>query len=184
MQCQIQDTKHYLLVIRDYPDYRFHYLQYARQEVLFLPFSIDNPHDALYVYNSNANGFCYIRNVHANAFTWNAIYRHPPEKEDDDLLDGDLPPCSLSLHEEISSRGGLNQRHGSRVWTHTALYQEMIREWFMSLANLFVATEADGFVGTLTSNWCTMIAKLARTRGDGGAEYFSVDRGSFYTSCF
>ena len=81
----------------------------------------------------------------------------------------------------------------------------------MSLANLYVAVEvgslflvsscscilcsgithpthtlskADGFVGSLSSNWCAMIMHLERTRGDGGFDYHSVDIGSAFTSCF
>jgi hypothetical protein len=59
-----------------------------------------------------------------------------------------------------------------------------VSEFLYSMANLYVAIEADGFVGTLTSNWCTMIHHLERTRGDGGYEYFSMDYGSAFTTCF
>jgi hypothetical protein len=57
-------------------------------------------------------------------------------------------------------------------------------EMIFSLANLYVASEAQGFVGTLTSNWCMMIHHLERTRGDGGYDYFSMDGGSVFTLCF
>ena len=56
-------------------------------------------------------------------------------------------------------------------------------EFIYSFANLYVATEAQGFVGTLSSNWCTLIMELERSRGDGGGDYHSLDRGSSMTSC-
>lgn len=59
-----------------------------------------------------------------------------------------------------------------------------VMEFLFSMANLFVATEAQGFVGTLSSNWCMMIHHLERTRGDGGYDYYSMDRGSAFTTCF
>lgn len=58
------------------------------------------------------------------------------------------------------------------------------REFAMSLTNLFVASEADYFIGSLTSSWCVLIEQLERTRGDAGSEYWSVDKGSQFTSCF
>ena len=61
---------------------------------------------------------------------------------------------------------------------------DYIYEFLMSMANLYVAAEAYGFVGSLTSNWCAMIMHLERTRGDGGYDYLSVDRGSAFTTCF
>jgi hypothetical protein len=64
------------------------------------------------------------------------------------------------------------------------LRTDFVREMVLSLANLFVATEAQGFVGSLSSNWCAMIMHLERTRGDGGFDYLSVDTGSAFTSCF
>ena len=57
-------------------------------------------------------------------------------------------------------------------------------EMLFSLANLYVAVEAYGFVGTLTSNWCYLIMELERTRGDGGSDYNSVDLGSSMSVCF
>jgi hypothetical protein len=63
-------------------------------------------------------------------------------------------------------------------------YQDYVSEFIYSMANLYVSVEAQGFVGTLTSNWCALIEHLERTRGDGGAEYYSVDRGSAHTVCF
>lgn len=57
-------------------------------------------------------------------------------------------------------------------------------EFLFSMANLFVATEATGFVGTLSSNWCVMINHLQRTRGDAGYDYLSVDKGSAFSTCF
>jgi len=62
--------------------------------------------------------------------------------------------------------------------------QDFVGEFVFSMANLYVSSEADGFVGTLTSNWCTMIEQLERTRGDGGADYWSIDKGSAFSSCF
>ena len=32
------------------------------------------------------------------------------------------------------------------------------------------------FVGSETSNWCRLIREMERTRGDGGVEYYSVDK--------
>lgn len=69
-------------------------------------------------------------------------------------------------------------------YSNFVIHYAILHELVMSLANLYVAVEADGWVGTLTSNWCSMTAKLVRSRGDGGGEYHSVDRGSFYTNCF
>ena len=59
-----------------------------------------------------------------------------------------------------------------------------IPEFMYSFANLYVASEADAFIGTLTSNWCAMIHQLERTRGDGGSDYYSMDAGSAFTGCF
>eukprot|EP00388_Colpodella_angusta_P042617 GDKK01056877.1.p3 GENE.GDKK01056877.1~~GDKK01056877.1.p3 ORF type:complete len:117 (-),score=3.15 GDKK01056877.1:57-407(-) len=69
---------------------------------------------------------------------------------------------------------------------HIAYHQstDYVDEMLFSLANLYVASEAQGFVGTLSSNWCTMIMHLERTRGDGGYEYYSMDEGSAHTTCF
>jgi hypothetical protein len=61
---------------------------------------------------------------------------------------------------------------------------DYVYEFLFSLANLFVASEAQGFIGTLSSNWCAMIMHLERTRGDGGHDYYSMDKGSAFTSCF
>ena len=59
------------------------------------------------------------------------------------------------------------------------------QEMVFSMANLWVAAEADAFIGTLTSNWCQMILGLERTRGDGGFDYQTVDgTGSSFTACF
>lgn len=59
-----------------------------------------------------------------------------------------------------------------------------VNELMMAMANLYVASEADGFVGTLSSNWCMMIHHLERTRGDGGFDYYSMDAGTVFTLCF
>ena len=64
------------------------------------------------------------------------------------------------------------------------LRTDFVGELLFSLANLFVAVEASGFVGTLSSNWCAMILHLERTRGDGGYDYLSLDKGSAFTTCF
>ena len=61
---------------------------------------------------------------------------------------------------------------------------DYVHELVYSFANLYVAVEADSFVGSLTSSWCVLIHQMERTRGDGGADYLSVDLGSQYTSCF
>lgn len=61
--------------------------------------------------------------------------------------------------------------------------QDYVQEFIYSMANLHVATQADGFVGTLSSNWCRLIQGIEHTRGDGGAAYISVDRGSAYSTC-
>jgi hypothetical protein len=45
-----------------------------------------------------------------------------------------------------------------------------------SFANLFLAIQADGFIGTSSSNWCRMINDLQKTRGDGGKEYLFLDQ--------
>ena len=58
-------------------------------------------------------------------------------------------------------------------------------EFLYSMANLYVASdEASGYVGSLSSSWCGLINALQRTRGDGGYDYLSVDRGSSYSICF
>ena len=57
-------------------------------------------------------------------------------------------------------------------------------ELVLSFANLYVAIEATVFVGSLTSSWCMLINQLERTRGDGGTDYWSVDVGSQFTTCF
>lgn len=59
-----------------------------------------------------------------------------------------------------------------------------VKEFLYSLTNLYVAIEANGFIGTLTSNWCVMIQHLERTRGDGGYDYYSMDQGTAFTSCY
>ena len=61
---------------------------------------------------------------------------------------------------------------------------DYVHELVYSFANLYIAVEADFFVGSLTSSWCVLIHQLERTRGDGGVDYLSVDVGSQYTSCF
>jgi hypothetical protein len=70
------------------------------------------------------------------------------------------------------------------VYDHEAAAKTFNYEFLNSMANLYVASEASGFIGTLTSNWCTMIQHLERTRGDGGYDYYSMDRGSAFTTCF
>lgn len=57
-------------------------------------------------------------------------------------------------------------------------------EFLYSMANLYAATHAQGFVGTLTSNWCALIMEIERTRGDGGSDYASLDQGSSLSVCF
>ena len=57
------------------------------------------------------------------------------------------------------------------------------REMIASMANLYVATQADFFIGSLTSNWCRLIHELERTRGDAGYDYYSVDS-SQHSHCF
>jgi len=49
-----------------------------------------------------------------------------------------------------------------------------------SLANLYIAMHADGFIGTFSSNWCRLLWDLEMTRGDGGVPYLSVDTGDGY----
>jgi hypothetical protein len=49
-----------------------------------------------------------------------------------------------------------------------------------SLANLYIALHADGFVGTFSSNWCRLLWDLEMTRGDGGSPYISVDEVDHY----
>ena len=61
---------------------------------------------------------------------------------------------------------------------------DYVQEFLLSFTNLYIAIEATAFVGSLTSSWCVLIHQLERTRGDGGADYWSVDIGSQYTSCF
>lgn len=62
---------------------------------------------------------------------------------------------------------------------------DYVYEFVFSFANLFLSVEADGFVGTLTSNWCAIIQYLQHTRGDGGMQYNSVDtKGSAYSQCY
>lgn len=65
-----------------------------------------------------------------------------------------------------------------------AMNTDYVNEFMFSMANLIAAVEASGFIGTLSSNWCSMIHHLERTRGDGGYDYLSVDRGSVFTECF
>ena len=57
-------------------------------------------------------------------------------------------------------------------------------EFVYSFVNLYVAIEADFFVGSLSSSWCNLIHQMERTRGDGGQDYLSVDLGSQYSVCF
>jgi len=55
-------------------------------------------------------------------------------------------------------------------------------EFIAAIANLYVAIEADFFVGSLSSNWCRLIHELERTRGDAGFDYHTVDT-SQHTRC-
>lgn len=71
-----------------------------------------------------------------------------------------------------------------RHYSNLKVYHSFLYELLMSLANLYVSVEADGWVGTLSSNWATVTTKLARSRGDGGGEFHSVDRGTLYTIYF
>lgn len=57
-------------------------------------------------------------------------------------------------------------------------------EFVFAMANLYVAVEAYGFIGTLSSNWCALIQYMERTRGDGGSDYHSLDMGSAWSTCF
>ena len=61
-----------------------------------------------------------------------------------------------------------------------------MREFLYSLANLYISVDgASGYVGTLSSSWCSMIYMLERSRGDGGYDYLSVGTtGSAYAKCF
>jgi hypothetical protein len=59
-----------------------------------------------------------------------------------------------------------------------------VDEFLYSMANLYVATHAQGFIGTLTSNWCSLVMEVERTRGDGGTDYMSLDQGSSMSLCF
>jgi hypothetical protein len=76
----------------------------------------------------------------------------------------------------------LNVRAGKH--DNNATMTDYVSEMLYSMANLYVAVEADGFVGTLSSSWCLAIEYLERTRGDGGLDYYSMDRGSAFSSCF
>ena len=65
------------------------------------------------------------------------------------------------------------------------LVVDFTHEFLYSLANLFVAVDgASGYVGSLSSSWCTTTNVLQRTRGDAGFDFLSVDRGSSYSVCF
>lgn len=57
------------------------------------------------------------------------------------------------------------------------------QEMIASMANLYVAAQADFFVGSLSSNWCRLIHELERTRGDAGYDYYTVDS-SQHSHCF
>ncbi len=45
--------------------------------------------------------------------------------------------------------------HQQQVGYHSST--DYADEWLFSLANLYVASEAQAFVGTLSSNWCMMV---------------------------
>ena len=60
---------------------------------------------------------------------------------------------------------------------------DYVYEFIMSIANLYVSVEADGFIGTLTSNWCILMQSMEHTRGDGGSTYHSMDTGSAFSLC-
>lgn len=54
-------------------------------------------------------------------------------------------------------------------YPHLAYHQstDFVDEMLFSLANLYVASEAHAFVGTLSSNWCVMVsASLVCACGD------------------
>jgi hypothetical protein len=81
----------------------------------------------------------------------------------------------------------LNQRRYEYIHTGTAKEKQAIdfvNDFLFSMSNLYISVEADLFVGTLTSSWCSMIHALQRTRGDGGRDYHTVDKGSAYTVCY
>jgi hypothetical protein len=44
-----------------------------------------------------------------------------------------------------------------------------------SLANLYIALHADGFIGTFSSNWCRLLWDLEMASPEGGRPYMSVD---------
>jgi hypothetical protein len=152
-----------------YPNYRFHHLHYTRNEYLYLKYSLPR-HES----------------------SWN----RPPINDDDDprgeihdrlarVCQG-ITPYSEIKPPGMSDNDFLNCIYVAslQMYTNQQIYSAFLNEAMMSLVNLYVASEAQGWVGTWTSNWCSVIAKLSRTRGDGGGEYHGVDRGSFYTSCF
>jgi hypothetical protein len=83
----------------------------------------------------------------------------------------------LNLNSTVSSSSSSSSSSGTNG-------TDFVAEFIMSIGNLLVSLQASGFVGTLSSNWCTCIHHLERTRGDGGYDYLSVDGGSAFTTCF
>lgn len=156
-----------MFLSRRYPDYRFHHLHYQRENVLLLHFTV--------------RGADYY---HVTDATYGALCSLPIETDGHSNTAAAVNASLVKNRCKGAIYDRLHDPTQSVTWTRDALHQLFAREWVLSLANLYVASEAGGFVGSLSSNWCTMIAKLARTRGDGGADYHSVDRGSIYSDCF
>ena len=70
-----------------------------------------------------------------------------------------------------------------RVWELSNL-TDYEYEFVLSMTGLGIAAEADGFIGTLSSNWGRVLQGLQLTRGDGGVNYASVDGfASSHTEC-
>lgn len=156
-----------LFYFRTYPQYRFHHLRYHRSEFLFLEYSLPKENSVgwhLPPTTLEDNGY---GTVHQRVQT---LCGNMSLKE--------LKRTNTELFEFC------NYEDSMKYYSNSHIYGAFMHEMLMSLANLYVGTEASGFVGTWTSNWCTVLAKLVRTRGDGGLEYHGVDRGSFFSDCY
>jgi hypothetical protein len=79
----------------------------------------------------------------------------------------------------------MQERHEFMVQgLESSAHINFMQDFVMSLTNLHIASRADMFIGTLSSSWCMMINFMQRTRGDGGWDYHSMDKGSAHSICF
>ena len=93
------------------------------------------------------------------------LYREYPEYRFHFLRYPRLEYLDLGLQEDVEGNGDKEtagkqkqKQKGDRVNKSASSTTDFVEELLFSMANLHVAAEAQGFVGTLSSNWCMMVS--------------------------